>query len=370
MKISIPLTTILFAALIAPSSFAQTPDDKRDSALGEAIRRGMQRASVPGVIVGIWQDGWKPYVRAFGVRDTSNDQPMATDLYMRIGSNSKAFTITAILMLADQGKLGLDDPIDRYVKGVPSGDRITLRQLAQMRSGLFNYADDTNKELPYKPFRRYTPHELLEIAFHHPLEFPPGSKFDYCNTNTVLLGLVVEKVSGQSLASFIEQNILKPEGLTHTVFPKGAEIPSPHSHGYFKMPDGKIVDATDWNPSWGWASGNMISTLDDMRVWTRDLAIGKLISPAMKREQQQFLAAPPEGDGALYGLALENQNGWIGHNGNIMSYMAYPYYLPSERITMVVMLNSGADIPGSWGMIQEITRIISPKHPWPGLPKE
>jgi D-alanyl-D-alanine carboxypeptidase len=370
MKISIPLTTILFAALIAPSSFAQTPDDKRDSALGEAIRRGMQRASVPGVIVGIWQDGWKPYVRAFGVRDTSNDQPMATDLYMRIGSNSKAFTITAILMLADQGKLGLDDPIDRYVKGVPSGDRITLRQLAQMRSGLFNYADDTNKELPYKPFRRYTPHELLEIAFRHPLEFPPGSKFDYCNTNTVLLGLVVEKVSGQSLASFIEQNILKPEGLTHTVFPKGAEIPSPHSHGYFKMPDGKIVDATDWNPSWGWASGNMISTLDDMRVWTRDLAIGKLISPAMKREQQQFLAAPPEGDGALYGLALENQNGWIGHNGNIMSYMAYPYYLPSERITMVVMLNSGADIPGSWGMIQEITRIISPKHPWPGLPKE
>ena len=370
MKISIPLTTILFAALIAPSSFAQTPDDKRDSALGEAIRRGMQRASVPGVIVGIWQDGWKPYVRAFGVRDTSNDQPMATDLYMRIGSNSKAFTITAILMLADQGKLGLDDPIDRYVKGVPSGDRITLRQLAQMRSGLFNYADDTNKELPYKPFRRYTPHELLEIAFRHPLEFPPGSKFDYCNTNTVLLGLVVEKVSGQSLASFIEQNTLKPEGLTHTVFPKGAEIPSPHSHGYFKMPDGKIVDATDWNPSWGWASGNMISTLDDMRVWTRDLAIGKLISPAMKREQQQFLAAPPEGDGALYGLALENQNGWIGHNGNIMSYMAYPYYLPSERITMVVMLNSGADIPGSWGMIQEITRIISPKHPWPGLPKE
>ena len=344
--------------------------EKRDAALAEAIRSGMQRASIPGAIVGVWREGQPPYVRAFGVRDTASGEPMATDLYMRIGSNTKAFVVTAILMLADQGKLGLDDPIDRYVKGVPSGDKITLRQLAQMRSGLYNYADDTNKDLPQQPFRKWTPQELLEVAFRHPLLFPPGTKFDYCNTNTVLLGLVVEKVSGQSLASFIEQNILKPEGLTHTVFPAGAEIPSPHSHGYFKMPDGKIVDATNWNPSWGWASGNMISTLDDMRVWTRDLAMGKLISPAMKQEQQQFLPAPAEGDGALYGLALENQNGWIGHNGNIMSYMVYPYYLPSERMTMVVMLNSGADIPGSWLMIQDITRIISPNNVWPGLPKE
>jgi D-alanyl-D-alanine carboxypeptidase len=356
--------------LIAAPLFGQSPADKRDAALDKAIPPAMQRASVPGAIIGIWQDGREPYVKAFGVRDTATREPMATDLYMRIGSNSKAFTVTALLMLADQGKLGLDDPIDRYVKGVPSGDRITLRQLGQMRSGLYNYADDTNKDLPQQPFRKWTPQELLEVAFRHPLVFPPGSAFDYSNTNTVLLGLVVEKVSGQSLASFIEQKILKPEGLTHTVFPAGAEIPSPHSQGYFKMPDGKIVDATDWNPSSGWASGNMISTLDDMRVWARDLAFGKLISPAMKREQQQFLPAPQEGEGALYGLALENQNGWIGHNGNILSYMAYPYYLPSDRITMVVLLNSSVDIPGSWALMQDITRIISPKHPWPNLPKE
>jgi D-alanyl-D-alanine carboxypeptidase len=370
IKISITVTTILFATLIPAPLFGQSPADKRDAALDEAIRRGIKKASVPGAIVGIWHDDHAPYVRTFGVRDTASGEPMATDLYMRIGSNTKAFVVTGILMLADQGKLGLDDPIDRYVKGVPSGDRITLRQLAQMRSGLYNYADDTTKDLPQQPFRQWTPHELLEVAFRHPLLFPPGSAFDYCNTNTVLLGLVVEKVSGQSLASFIEQKILKPEGMTRTVFPAGAKIPSPHAHGYFKMPDGKIVDATDWNPSWGWASGNMISTLDDMRVWARDLAIGKLISPAMKREQQQFLPAPPEGDGALYGLALENQNGWIGHNGNILSYMVYPYYLPSDRITVVVMLNSGVDIPGSWALMQDITRIISPKHPWPNLPKE
>ena len=89
----------------------------------------------------------------------------------------------------------------------------------------------------------------------------------------------------------------------------------------------------------------------------------------MKRERDRFLPAPPEGEGALYGLGVENQNGWIGHNGNILSYMAYPYYLPAERITMVVLLNSGVDIPGSWTMMQDITRIISPNYPWPNLPK-
>ena len=343
---------------------------QRDAALDAAIPAAMQKASVPGALVGIWQDGRAPYVRTFGVRNVATRQPMARDLYMRIGSTSKTFTVTAILLLADQGKLGLDDPIDRYVTGVPSGNQITLRQLAAMRSGLYNYTDDTNQDLSQQPFRQWAPRELLEIAGRHPLLFPPGSAFDYSNTNTVLLGMVVEKVSGQSLASYIEQNILQPVGMTRTVFPAGAEMPSPHARGYFKMPDGKVVDATDWNPSWGWASGNMISSLDDMRVWTRDFAMGKLLSPAMKRERDRFLPAPQEGDGALYGLAIENQNGWAGHNGNIMSYMVYPYYLPSERITMVVLLNSGVDVPGSWAMMQDITRIITPGNLWPGLPKQ
>ena len=152
---------------------------EKDAALTEAIRRGMQRASIPGAIVGVWRERQPPYVRAFGVRDTPSGAPMATDLHMRIGSATKAFVVTGILILADQSKLGLDDPIDRYVKGVPSGDRITLRQLAQMRSGLYNYADDTNKDLPQQPFRKWTPRELLEVAFRHPVVFPPGTKFHY-----------------------------------------------------------------------------------------------------------------------------------------------------------------------------------------------
>lgn len=352
---------------VAVALLAGCNDD--DATLTETISRGLNRASIPGAIVGIWREGQPPYVRAFGVQNTATGEPMTTDLYMRIGSNTKAFVITCILILSDLGKLSLDDTIDLYVEGVPGGDQITLRQLAQMRSGLFNYGDAISNNILQEPFRQWTPQELLDVSFSHPLLFPPGTDSDYSNTNTVLLGLVVEKVSGQELGSFIEENILKPEGLTRTVFPAGAEIPSPHSQGYFKLPNGDFVDATDWNPSWGWAAGNMISTVDDLGLWARVLATGKLISPAMKQEQQTFLPAPTEGNGSLYGLALEFQNGWLGHNGNILSYMAWPYYLPSERITMVVMLNSGANIRDVWEMIQDITRVISPDYVFPGFPQ-
>jgi CubicO group peptidase (beta-lactamase class C family) len=217
------MTTIAAGLLVGCN--ASSLADQRADALDKAIPAAMKRASVPGAIVGIWQDGREPYVRAFGVRDTATRQPMATDLYMRIGSNSKTFTVTAILMLADQGKLRLDDPIDRFVEGVPSGNQITSGSSRQCAAGgLYDYSGDTNPKLPQQPFRQWTPRKLLEISFHYPLLFPPGSDFDYSNTNTVLLGVVVEKVSGQSLASFIEQNILKPEGDPHGV-PGGSGVP-------------------------------------------------------------------------------------------------------------------------------------------------
>jgi D-alanyl-D-alanine carboxypeptidase len=206
----------LSGGAIAAGSAARA-QEQQAAALDKAIPAAMQRAQVPGAIVGVWQDDRALYVKAFGVADTATGQPMTTDLCMPIGSNSKTFTVTAILILADRGKLGLDDPIGRYVPDVPNGSQITLRQLAQMRSGLYNYSDETVPAWPADPSRQWTPRELVAVALRKPPLFPPGTKFDYCNTNTVLLGLVVEAASGQTLESFVEQNIVKPEGMTRTV---------------------------------------------------------------------------------------------------------------------------------------------------------
>ena len=355
----------IWAGMSAPAAA-----DERADVLDQLIPLAMERASLPGVVVGVWQEGHEPYVRAFGKGDTLTGAPMTTDVFIRIGSTTKSFTVTAILMLADRQKLSLDDTIDQYVEGVPGGDRITLRHLAGMRSGLFNYAAETIPMMPEEPFREWTPQELVDISFAHPVLFPPGTAFDYSNTNTVLLGLVVEAVSGQSLKSFIEKNILTPAALTQTVFPVSAEIPSPHARGYVTLPDGQVVDATDWNPSWGWAAGNMISTLEDMRRWARIFADGQLISPEMKTERDRFLSAPGEGEGALYGLAIEYQNGWVGHNGNTISYIAFPYHLPAGDITVVLLGNTGSHAAEAWEMLGEIVDAVSPRNPWPNLPNE
>ena len=372
------LSGLLCQAAVATGQSPPVPDGldaeasepaARDVKLTETIPKEMEKASVPGAIVGIWKDGEAPYVRAFGVRDTATGEPMATDLYTRIGSVTKSFTTTAILQLVDEGKLGLDDPISKYVPGVPNGDKITIRQLAAMRSGLFSYSDETNSMVLSQPQRQWTPQEVLEIAFRHPPLFPPGTDFDYSNTNTVLLGLVVEKVSGQSLNTYIEEHLTRPAKLEHTLFPTDAALPSPHTHGYLKTPEGKVVDTTDWDPSWTWAAGHMVSTVDDLQIWARDLATGKLLSPATQREREQsFMLAPSEGTGSLYGLGVENQNGWIGHNGNISGYQTYAYYLPPERTTMVVIVNSSVDLIGVWNLVTEIVKIISPDHSWPAPP--
>ncbi|WP_326647709.1 MULTISPECIES: serine hydrolase domain-containing protein [unclassified Streptomyces] len=334
--------------------------------LDKAVTQVMREANVPGVTVGLWAPGKGSYVRAFGVADKTTGAPMSTGLNMRIGSETKTFTVTALLKLVDQGKVGLDDPIGKYVEGVPNGDRITLRELAGMRSGLFNYSMDPGffKALTTNPRRPFTPQELLAYSFKHPVLFQPGEKFYYCNTNLILLGLVVEKVSGQSLAEYIRQTVLEPAGLHHTLFPKGAEFPTPHAHGYTdQTATGETEDSTDWNPSWGWAAGAMISDQNDLRTWARVLATGTLLTPATQAQRLKFSPSGLPETG--YGLGIFSVAGWIGHNGSLPGYESLVVYLPESRATLVVLLNTDINYKGSEPSTlfgQAITSIVTPQH--------
>ena len=145
-------------------------------------------------------------------------------------------TAAVILQLAQEGKLSLDDPVSKYVPGVPNGDKITIAELLKMRSGLYNYTDapEFSASLDRDPTKVWTPDEVLAIAFKHPPNFPPGTAFDYCNTNYALLGLVVEKVDGKPLARCFQDRLFGPLGMKDTVLPASTSntIPDPYSHGY------------------------------------------------------------------------------------------------------------------------------------------
>jgi D-alanyl-D-alanine carboxypeptidase len=346
---------------------AKPMSDAVTQRLDAAVNQAMAAVSVPGAIIGVWgPDG--SYVRAVGVADKATGAPMKTDFYHRIGSQTKTFTATGVLQLADQGKVGLDDPIAKYIDGVPDGDKITLRQLLRMQSGLFNYSESPafQEAMFADPRTPFSPQELLGFAFAEPNVFPSGEGFLYCNTNYILLGLVVEKVSGQPLQDYIRDHILTPLGMSHTSFPTTNAFPEPHAQGYtVQTDDGKEATATDWDPSWGWAAGAMISTLDDMHIWAPALATGKLLTPKLQAERLQTVGAPglPPQDG--YGLGIFNLGGWIGHNGSLPGYQTVAVYLPEKQISMVILINTDIEQQGSepsTTLATAITKELTPDH--------
>lgn len=336
------------------------------SRLDKAIEKVRRQAGVPGVVAGLWMPGKGSYVRATGVADKATGEPMDTDVFVRIGSETKTFTVTALLKLVDDGGVGLDDPISRYVRHVPNGHRITLRHLAEMRSGLFPYTEDADfqHDLLSDPQRSFTPRQVLAYGFKHKNTFAPGTRFQYSNTNFTLLGLVVEKVSGQRLADFIDRRVLRPARLSHTLLPSGSGFPRPHPRGYTNQTlSGEVADSTDWNPSWAWAAGGMISDLHDLRRWARVVATGTLLRPQTQAERLKTL--PTGHPGTSYGLGIFDSGGWIGHNGSIPGYQTVTVYLPSKKATLVLMINTDIAYQGqepSSLLARAITEIVTPDN--------
>lgn len=337
--------------------------------LDTAIPDAMSAARAPGALIGIWApDG--EYVKAFGVADTVTGIPMKTDFYSRIGSVTKTFTATAVLQLVGEGRLALDDPIATHLDGVPDGQAITVRQLTTMRSGLADYtaAEGFQAAVATDPRRSHTPQELLAWAYTLPPNFPPGAMFEYSNTNYVLLGLLVEKVSGTSLADYFDEHIFGPLKMRNTSFPNGTQFPDPHAHGYTDPVDGNgpPVDASGWSGSITWAAGSAISTLDDMRTWLPALADGALLTPELA-EQRLSAASEPGTPGDFgYGMGIFTVNGWVGHNGSVPGYQTVAMYLPARQMSLVVMINTDIAVPGggdpSETVAEAVTSVISPDH--------
>lgn len=341
---------------------ALTPQIKQK--LDRAIKEIQKKSSAPGVIVALHIPRKGDYVKSFGVSDKKSSAQFTPTMYSRIGSVAKSFTVTGLLHLAEANKVRLSDPVSKYLQGVPNGNRITLRDLADMRSGLFNYALDEEYNKLNTPNRSFTPQELLAYAFQHPIQFQPGKKFEYSNTNTILLGLIIEKVTKSSLREYLNNEVIAAAGLKRTFFPKGAEIPAPRVHGYTKeTKDGPTVDSTFWNPSWGWAAGSVISTVNDVSAWARVLGTGSLLEP--KTQAERLKTKPTGMPGISYGLGIFNANGWIGHNGSISGYQTLCFYLPSAKATLVVIANTdipykGEELTSSLGAA--ITEIVSPDN--------
>ena len=249
--------------------------------------------------------------------------------HFRIGSVTKTFVATVVLQLVDEGRVRLDDPIARYVDGVPRGGEITVRQVLSHSSGLYDYAHgegwSTNRWRGAERFRHHEPRQLLDEAFRHPSHFDPGTSWRYSNTNYVVAGALVERVTGRPYGVEVADRIIRPLGLRHTSVPGDRPgLPRPHARGYTEV-DGRLVDATRMNPSLDWAAGEMISTAGDLNRFLDALLGGRLTSPSALAAMRD---TTPTGSIFAYGLGLQRydlpcgRSVW-GHGGELIGYLTY-----------------------------------------------
>lgn len=351
------LCTVLTVVLLAtglPSSGVAEAEPAQSSSLGETLRpvviEQMQKMRIPGVLVSVQTPDRGSWQAALGFSDVGTGAPMDLADHVRVGSITKTFTATVILQLAQEGRLGLDDPLAPHFPGVDTNGA-TIRQALQLTSGIPDYTSvPFLNALADDPQRVWSPEQLLASVAGEPAMFPAGQGWYYSNTNYVLLGMLAEQLTGQPIGEVFEQRIFQPLNMTGCSMPDGADatIPEPRSRGYMFGADwGRepsppaalppLRDVTDANPSWGFSAGAAICTLADMAIWGGALATGALLVPEM---QAQRLAYVPAGDPRVrYGLGVVDINGLVGHNGEITGYMSQTARRESDGTVIVVLAN-------------------------------
>jgi D-alanyl-D-alanine carboxypeptidase len=306
---------------------------------------------------------------AFGYGATElggTTSPRATT-HFRVASNTKTMTAAVIVLLVQEGKLRFDDPVSKYIEGVPNGGDITISELLKMRSGLYNYtsAPELGESLDHDPTRVWTPQELLAIAFKRPAIFAPGKEYDYCNTNYALLGLIAEKLDGAPLAEIFQDRLFGPLDMKHTLLPANTSntIPEPYSHGYlYGSSSYALVDApypidlqvaakagtlkpnddTRQNPSYAYAAGGAISTAHDLAIWMRALVGGKLLDANYQRQWLDSLEPqdPSKPLGQKYGYGISQitfgPNRMYFHGGEMPGYNSFMGYDPVNDVTLII----------------------------------
>ncbi|MGX7827236.1 serine hydrolase domain-containing protein [Actinokineospora sp. 24-640] len=310
------LTGTAGAAVAAPEGAGAIDRAVVQAALDRMAADGAQGVQVRVV------DGGRTLLLRSGTARLGSARPVPLDGRFRVGSVTKTFTATVVLQLVAEGRVALDEPVASYLPGLlPDGDRVTVRMLLQHTSGLYDYTSAIGldpENFPKIRFREFAPRELVAVATARPLEFEPGARHSYSNTNYVVAGLLIEKVTGQSYDRAVERRVLRPLGMRETRM--GGRTPhGPHAHGYMSIGD-RPVDVTAMNSSMAWAAGAMISTTADLDRFYAALLSGRVLAPAQLAE----MTTTVEGYGlGLHETPLPCGGSVWGHNGGIPGYATF-----------------------------------------------
>jgi D-alanyl-D-alanine carboxypeptidase len=320
----------------------------------------MHAYEIPGALVGIWKNDSTVALIAKGKSDIKSGRPMERGDQVRIGSITKTFVASVALELVDEGKLSLGDTLKKYLPQVPGASRIVIRQLCNHTSGVHDVIEDTANGCSFlnHPARRVTEQNFIDCLKETKGDFEPGTRFSYSNTGFILLGMVIEKISGHSVDQEIRERLLNPLHLRGTAFPRDAAFPRRFCHGYrFDAAARRLRDVSAIDPTGVGCAGAMVSTLDDLKKWDAALVKGAFLRPATSKERLTFSQGWNET--SRYGLGIMKIKTYLGHSGGILGYNTGMFADPDAHIFIVVIFNNCNYVDGHMTeAILGISRIL------------
>jgi len=335
---------ILFTIIFQTLTQGQTPilTAQFDQILAEQFKPGE-----PGAAVLVAVKGQVIYKKAIGIADMELNVPLQPDMIFRIGSVTKQFTAVAILQLVEQGKMSLQDEITAFIPDYPThGKTITVEHLLTHTSGIKSYTEMSEWDEMTRR-KDFTPTGLIDFFKNQPMDFDPGTKWNYSNSGYILLGYIIEKVSGKSYGEYVADNFFKPLGMHNSYYDDDAPIIKNRAKGYQKnLTD--FENAAYLSMTQPYSAGSLMSTVEDLMIWTKAIHSYKLVQ--QKLMQKAFASyILPDGTNTHYGYGL-SMNYLLGsptveHSGGINGFLSNLIYLPKEDVCVAIIANCDCNPP-------------------------
>ena len=363
------LATAVLSALFTATSAAQSIN-AIDPALRERIdriaRQVLEQTGVPSASVAVVQHGKLVYTRACGSARLATDKtpaiPATPEMRYSIGSISKQFTATAILLLQEEGKLSLDDPIGKYLPGLTRGDEVTIRQILSHTSGYQDYWPEDYVMTTMLPPE--TAQQIIDTWGKKPLDFEPGTQWQYSNTNFVIAGAIVEKVTGAPYFDFLTHRIFRPLGMTSVWNSDQAKLTQVDATPYYRHAVGPLRVAPKEGLGWMFAAGELAMTAHDLAVWDESLLAHSVLKPESYKKMFTEVMLK-NGTGSHYGLGVEvrDRDGHrsIEHGGEVSGFVSDNEVLIDDGAAIVVLTNQ--DAVGAAGTIARLAAPIVAGYP-------
>jgi D-alanyl-D-alanine carboxypeptidase len=353
---------IFLTALCASASSQTTPPYAAE--VDDVATKALAATGVPSASVAIVQDGKISYVHAYGNARIDPPQPAQTKMRYSIGSISKQFTAAAILILAEEGKLSLNDHVSKFVPGLTRGDEVTIRQILSHTSGYQDYWPQDY--VPPFMLSETSAQKILDVWAHRPLDFDPGTKWQYSNTNFVIAGLIVEKAAKMPFLDFLTQRIFKPLGMTSVLNIDQSKLTESDPTGYFRYAMGPPHPAPKEGKGWLFAAGELAMTAEDLEKWNISLIRQSLLKQSSYKElETEVLLKDGSGSGYALGISVGRVNGHrvLRHGGEVSGFTASSVILPDDGIAVVALTNQDAiDASGkiSRGIVMRLLELAQP----------